>query len=106
MHVWDYGPTQARPRQFDNNEAFISWLEGQSSHTRGLWNKVRWINVSGVSWDILSALRQRYDLHPLSLDAVINGRDNARSKADYYAKHLFIHILRLATWFLHAVADY
>lgn len=93
VHVWDYGPTQARPRQFDNNESFISWLEGQSSHPRGLWNKVRWINISGVSWDILNALRQEYDLHPLSLDVVIHGRDNARSKADYYAKHLFIHIL-------------
>lgn len=93
VNVWDYGPTQARQRQFDTNETFINWLQNQSSTPRGLWNKVRWINISGVSWDILGALKQEYDLHPLSLDVVIHGRDNARSKADYYAKHLFIHIL-------------
>lgn len=99
MNVWDYGSTQARQRKFDTNESFITWLQSQSSTTRGVWNKVRWINISGVSWDILGALKQEYDLHPLSLDVVIHGRDNARSKADYYAKHLFIHILRLVAWF-------
>jgi len=93
VHVWDYGPTKARPLQFNTNHSFLQWFESQKESERGLWSKVRWINISGVSWDILGALKQKYDLHPLSLDVVINGRDNARSKADYYAKHLFIHIL-------------
>jgi hypothetical protein len=94
VHVWDYGPTKSRPLQFDSNHSFLEWFESKRSQ-RGLWSKVRWINISGVSWDILGALKQQYELHPLSLDDVVNGRDNARSKADYYAKHLFIHILRL-----------
>ncbi|KAG9110290.1 hypothetical protein FRC07_008205, partial [Ceratobasidium sp. 392] len=93
VHVWDYGPTKARPLQFNTNHEFLHWFESAKESQRGLWSKVRWINISGVSWDILGALKQKYDLHPLSLDVVVNGRDNARSKADYYAKHLFIHIL-------------
>ena len=93
VHVWDYGPTRAVPRSFDTNYGFVQWLEGEGSKPRGVWNKVRWINISGLSWDILSELQLKYDLHPLSLDVVMNGRDNARSKADYFVKHLFIHIL-------------
>ncbi|QRV73040.1 CorA-like magnesium transporter protein [Ceratobasidium sp. AG-Ba] len=92
VHVWDYGPTKARPLQFQTNHDFIEWLESDKSE-RGLWSKVRWINISGLSWDILGVLKQKYDLHPLSLDVVFHARNNSRSKADYYAKHLFIHIL-------------
>ncbi|KAF8759874.1 CorA-like Mg2+ transporter protein [Rhizoctonia solani] len=74
VHVWDYGPTKVNPRLFENKYEFIHWLE----------------------WVILGCIRStppRYDLHPLSLDTVINGRQNARSKADYFPQHLFIHIL-------------
>ncbi|CAE6418565.1 unnamed protein product [Rhizoctonia solani] len=100
VHVWDYGPTKSNARLFENNDLFIHWLEqGEGERKRPLWSKVRWINVSGVSWDILQALHHRYNLHPLSLDTVINGRENARSKADYFPQHLFIHILS------HTLAD-
>lgn len=60
---------------------------------REIWNKVRWINIAGVSYDVISELALRYDLHPLSLEDVLHGRKNARSKADYYTKHLFVHVL-------------
>lgn len=33
------------------------------------------------------------DLHPLSLESVLQHRGNARSKADYYTKHLFLRVL-------------
>lgn len=33
------------------------------------------------------------DLHPLSLESVLQQRGNARSKADYYSKHLFLRVL-------------
>ncbi|CAE6443351.1 unnamed protein product [Rhizoctonia solani] len=100
INVWDYGPTKSSSRVFENNYHFTHWLEeGEGEGKRPLWSKVRWINVSGVSWDVLQALHHRYDLHPLSLDTVINGRENARSKADYFSQHLFIHILS------HTLAD-
>ncbi|CAE6524594.1 unnamed protein product [Rhizoctonia solani] len=94
IHVWDYGPTKSSPRLFENKYHFTHWLEeGEGEGKRPLWSKVRWINVSGLSWDVLAALHHRFDLHPLSLDTIINGRENARSKADYFPQHLFIHIL-------------
>lgn len=33
------------------------------------------------------------DLHPLTLENILHGRRTSRSKADYYQKWLFIHIL-------------
>lgn len=33
------------------------------------------------------------DLHPLSLESVLQQRKNARSKADYYNQHLFLRVL-------------
>lgn len=33
------------------------------------------------------------DLHPLALEDVLHDRHHARSKADYYPKHLFLRIL-------------
>jgi Mg2+ and Co2+ transporter CorA len=60
---------------------------------REIWNKVRWINIAGVSWDVISALAIRYNLHPLAIEDVLHARRNARSKADYYTRHLFIHVL-------------
>lgn len=33
------------------------------------------------------------DLHPLSLESVLQQRKNARSKADYYNRHLFLRVL-------------
>ncbi|CAE6402509.1 unnamed protein product [Rhizoctonia solani] len=94
VRVWDYGPTKSSSRLFETKLHFIHWLEeGEGEGKRPLWSKVRWINVCGFSWDVIEALHHRYDLHPLSLDTIINGRENARSKADYFPQHLFIHIL-------------
>lgn len=33
------------------------------------------------------------DMHPLALEDVLHFRKNARSKADYYMKHLFLRVL-------------
>src|SRR5258708_36792656 len=33
------------------------------------------------------------DLHPLALEDVLNGNPDTRSKADYYARHLFLRVL-------------
>jgi hypothetical protein len=36
---------------------------------------------------------QSSDLHPLALEDILNQRIQARSKADYYRKHLFLRVL-------------
>jgi hypothetical protein len=33
--------------------------------TRPSWSKVRWINVQGLSWDVITTLAVAFDLHPL-----------------------------------------
>ncbi|KAI2623910.1 hypothetical protein GGS26DRAFT_565137 [Hypomontagnella submonticulosa] len=52
------------------------------------WVKCRWINVNGLSWDVIQALGQYKDLHRLAIEDVMNKRN--RTKADWYANHAFI----------------
>ncbi|KAF9055758.1 hypothetical protein BJ165DRAFT_443374 [Panaeolus papilionaceus] len=61
--------------------------------TRAPWVRVRWINIGGISWTVMKALALRYNLHPLALEDIFHGHARNRSKADYYAHHLMIHIL-------------
>ncbi|KAJ1308495.1 hypothetical protein OPQ81_004199 [Rhizoctonia solani] len=93
IEMCEYGPIKARFTNY-GNQSFISWLKSnEASAKREIWNKVRWINITGVSWDVISALAIHYGLHPLAIEDVLHGRKNARSKADYYTKHLFVHVL-------------
>ncbi|KAJ3552967.1 hypothetical protein NM688_g3872 [Phlebia brevispora] len=75
------------------NQEFIRLLSDNRASAKEPWVKVRWINVGGVSWDVISALALKYDMHPLALEDVLHFRKNARSKADYYSKHLFLRVL-------------
>ncbi|CAE6429771.1 unnamed protein product [Rhizoctonia solani] len=93
IDICEYGPSKARFTDYDN-KSFINWLNSnEATAKREIWNKVRWINIAGVSWDVISALALHYSLHPLAIEDVLHGRTNARSKADYYTKHLFVHVL-------------
>ncbi|KDN48125.1 hypothetical protein RSAG8_03141, partial [Rhizoctonia solani AG-8 WAC10335] len=93
IEICEYGPSKARFTDYDN-KSFVTWLNSnEATASREIWNKVRWINIAGVSWDVISALALHYGLHPLAIEDVLHGRTNARSKADYYTKHLFIHVL-------------
>lgn len=52
------------------------------------WAKCRWINVNGLSWDVIAALGQYKRLHKLSIEDIMNTRN--RTKTDWYANHSFI----------------
>ncbi|KUI63207.1 Magnesium transport protein CorA [Cytospora mali] len=52
------------------------------------WAKCRWINVNGLSWDVISTLGQYKKLHKLSIEDIMNTRN--RTKTDWYANHAFI----------------
>jgi Mg2+ and Co2+ transporter CorA len=43
---------------------------------------VRWINVDGLNWSILSELAEAYNLHPLALEDMMHVPQ--RPKADFY----------------------
>ncbi|TLS30463.1 hypothetical protein PpBr36_03613 [Pyricularia pennisetigena] len=52
------------------------------------WSKCRWINVNGLSWDVISALGKHKNLHRLAIEDIMNTRN--RTKADWFANHAFI----------------
>ncbi|KAI0481250.1 hypothetical protein GGR56DRAFT_311810 [Xylariaceae sp. FL0804] len=52
------------------------------------WVRCRWINVNGLSWDVIQALGQYKDLHRLAIEDVMNTSN--RTKADWYSTHAFM----------------
>ncbi|PPQ78053.1 hypothetical protein CVT25_015598 [Psilocybe cyanescens] len=54
---------------------------------------VRWINIGGIDWSVLSAVALRYNLHSLSLEDILHERGHTHSKADYYPGHVFLRVL-------------
>ena len=42
------------------NSGFIHFLQNDQASAREPWAKVRWINVGGISWDVISALALKY----------------------------------------------
>ena len=105
------------------NEDFVQMMGGTTDEEKEQraghekWVGVRWINIGGTSWDVLSALALKYslfsftsrllfsrlctpwlfdrllDVHSLALDDVLHAQGYNLSKADYYQSHLFLRIL-------------
>ncbi|KAI0684676.1 hypothetical protein BC835DRAFT_1388556 [Cytidiella melzeri] len=92
IEVVDYSSLRSSFGRMTNKQ-FIGLLNDDRASEKEPWVKVRWINVGGVSWDVISALALRYDMHPLAVEDLLHARKNGRSKADYYPKHLFLRIL-------------
>lgn len=110
IEVVDYSSVRSSFGRMTNSE-FIKLLADPGASRKEPWVKVRWINVGGVSWDVISALAIKYgmfyslqsspklsiiitpDMHPLALEDLLHVRNAARSKADYYQRHLFLRVL-------------
>ena len=52
------------------------------------WTAVRWINVNGLSWDVIRLLGNYKGLHRLAIEDLMNTRN--RTKADWYTDHTFM----------------
>ena len=52
------------------------------------WSMVRWINVNGLSMDVIRLLGKHKSLHRLAIEDVTNTQN--RTKADWYNDHTFI----------------
>lgn len=92
IEIADYSSVRSSFGRMTNVE-FINFLGNPSASEREPWVKVRWINVGGISWDVIRALALKYDLHPLALEDVLHLPGSPRSGVDYYKKHLFIRVL-------------
>ncbi|PVF93815.1 hypothetical protein CPB86DRAFT_766960 [Serendipita vermifera] len=98
IEVIDYCAERVKFRQYEN----ASFLEFLKTADRAPPMKVRWINIGaseipsfiGISWDIISELALKYQLHPLSIEDIIHNRSSrSKASADYYSRHLFVHVL-------------
>ena len=111
IEIVDYSAIRNTHRVMGNDE-FVEFMDNNSKAppSKPPWAKVRWINIGGLSWDVIKALSIKYgillfyqyigrhltcgvDLHPLALEDVFHGHSRNRSKADYYTQHLFLRVL-------------
>ncbi|KAI1423550.1 hypothetical protein F5Y12DRAFT_785921 [Xylaria sp. FL1777] len=67
-----------------NNDELIEFVK----QPQPSWAKCRWINVNGLSWDVIQALGKYKDLHRLAIEDIMNTRN--RTKADWYPGHAFL----------------
>ncbi|GAA96992.1 uncharacterized protein L969DRAFT_54222 [Mixia osmundae IAM 14324] len=84
--IVDYSDTRHDEMLLSNQEAIEHLHKPRPS-----WSKVRYINVSGHSWDVLKTLALKYELHPLALEDTLHISET-RSKSDYYANALFLNM--------------
>ncbi|KAK2060483.1 magnesium and cobalt transporter cora [Colletotrichum caudatum] len=83
ISVFDFSQTRMVQHKF-GNEDFVDFMRKPQEP----WVQSRWININGLSWDVIQACGQSYKLHKLSIEDVMNTRN--RTKADWYANHAFI----------------
>ena len=81
--VVDFSESELKVHEFGNEELIDFVKQPQPE-----WVKCRWINVNGLSWDVIQALGQYKDLHRLSVEDIMNTRN--RTKVDWYANHAFM----------------
>ncbi|KAF4461771.1 Mg2 transporter -like [Fusarium albosuccineum] len=83
ISVIDFSQQAMVKRHFDN-EGFINFLDEPKEE----WAKCRWININGLSWDVIQAVGNKKGLHKLALEDLMQIRN--RTKADWYPNHAFI----------------
>lgn len=74
----------AMDKKHFENESFIEFLD----RPKPKWASCRWLNVSGLSWDVVQAIGTKKNLHKLALEDVMTM--NNRVKADWYPNHAYI----------------
>ncbi|EOO00640.1 putative family metal ion protein [Phaeoacremonium minimum UCRPA7] len=80
--VVDFSQTDIHVASYDN-DSLMPFLKQPEPE----WSKCRWINVNGLSWDVIQALGQYKKLHRLAIEDIMGTRN--RTKADWYANHAF-----------------
>ncbi|KAG9578567.1 hypothetical protein KCV01_g16504, partial [Aureobasidium melanogenum] len=79
----DFCENQIEQTELDNNS-----LAEFLNKSRPEWATCRWINVNGLSWDVIKLLGNHKKLHPLAIEDLMHTGN--RTKADWYPEHAFI----------------
>jgi Mg2+ and Co2+ transporter CorA len=74
--VVDFSEDDMEMHDFDN-AGIINFIQKPQES----WIKCRWINVNGLSWDVIQALGKYKTLHRLAIEDMVN-TDN-RTKVDW-----------------------
>ena len=80
--VVDISEHRIERHRFDN-DGLISFLQ----QPREDWVDCRWINVNGLSFDVIQALGSEHKLHRLAIEDLLSA--GGRTKADFYKDHTF-----------------
>ncbi|KAJ3856287.1 hypothetical protein EV368DRAFT_32770 [Lentinula lateritia] len=95
IRIVDYSSVSMKSASMSNTQ-LVDMLNDPQVSERPSWAKVRWIDVGGISWDVLKALAIKYKIHPLALENILHTHTKpSASKSDYYHEHLFLRILCL-----------
>ncbi|KUJ10140.1 uncharacterized protein LY89DRAFT_596838 [Mollisia scopiformis] len=81
--VVDFSEKDMQMHEFDNAGIIDFVKKPQES-----WISCRWINVNGLSWDVIQALGKYKKLHKLAIEDMVN--TNNRTKADWYTDHTYM----------------
>ncbi|PYH43844.1 putative CorA family metal ion transporter [Aspergillus saccharolyticus JOP 1030-1] len=87
ISVVDFSQNEMRQYILDNDT-----LEPFLARERDPWVQCRWINVNGLSWDVIRILGNHKCLHRLAIEDLIN--ETNRTKVDWYSDHAYI-VLKL-----------
>ncbi|CAI4214495.1 unnamed protein product [Parascedosporium putredinis] len=81
--VVDISRERVDTRSFEN-DGFIDFMRVPQP----AWAKCRWININGISWDVIQAVGKHKNLHKLAIEDIMNKMN--RTKCDWYPNHAFM----------------
>lgn len=82
--VVDYCKEQYATNGTFTNQQFLDFIDLPKPQ----WSKVRWINVNGMSFDVLKKLTNTYSLTPLAVEDALHFP--TRTKIDHYSEHSYV----------------
>ncbi|KAH6841189.1 hypothetical protein B0I37DRAFT_233414 [Chaetomium sp. MPI-CAGE-AT-0009] len=77
--VVDFSADHLTVQKLDNRT-----LPGFLTRPQPEWATCRWINVNGLSWDVIQALGRHKNLHRLAIEDMMNTKN--RTKAEWYVE--------------------
>jgi hypothetical protein len=80
--VVDFSDERTECHELDN-DTLDEFLQEEKED----WVACRWINVNGLSWDVIKALGTYKGLHPLATEDLMNTR--GRTKVDWYSDQAY-----------------
>lgn len=77
---------------FYDNQSILELLDDLSKTDE---QQCKWINVNGLSWDVISALGKAKQFHRLAIEDVLSRKN--RTKADWYPDQAYSKFVQTGT---------